>query len=145
MAAKEQPAARDQTAARTATDQAAREQAAREQAVTLGDFAGVIFLVPLDGREVGRAGLRIHRIHFFLGGVVYEDDRIAAHSVHGEIGHAQRSLAGNGRIEGIAARLQNLAGRIRRLRLHGRHRSVASANDGTHRLDGIAFVLGERQ
>ena len=32
MAAKEQPAARDQTAARTATDQAAREQAAREQA-----------------------------------------------------------------------------------------------------------------
>src|SRR6266513_2323936 len=32
MAAKEQPAARDQTAARTATDQAARDQAAREQA-----------------------------------------------------------------------------------------------------------------
>ena len=32
MAAKEQPAARDQTAARTATDQAAKEQAAREQA-----------------------------------------------------------------------------------------------------------------
>ena len=32
MAAKEQPAARDQAAARTATDQAARDQAAREQA-----------------------------------------------------------------------------------------------------------------
>ena len=117
-------------------------QAAGEQAVALGNFAAVVFLVPLDGRELGSARLGIDGIHFLVAGVVDEQDRVAAHAVEGEVGDRQRGLAADGGVEGVAAGVENPARGFGGLGFHGGNGGVASANDGAHGLGGVV-ALGE--
>src|ERR1019366_1781736 len=114
-------------------------EAAGEQAVALGNSPTVVFLVPLDGRELGCAGLGVDGVDLLVMSVVEENDGVAAHAVEREVGDCQRGLASDGGVGGVSAHGKNLAGGFGGLGFHGSDGGVASAN---HRAHGLGGVIG---
>ena len=51
--------------------------------------------------------------------IVDEHNGVTADSIERKIGHRERRLAADDCVERIATRFQDVAGRIRRFRLHG--------------------------
>ena len=118
-------------------------ESAGEQAVALGNLPAVVFLVPLDGCEFGGARLGVDGVDLLVASVVDENDGVTAHAVEREVGDCKRGLATDGRVEGVAAHSENLAGGFGGLGFHGSDGGVPSANDRTHGLGCIITLCVE--
>ena len=113
-----------------------------EKSVALRDFACVVFLIPLNRRKLGSAGLGVDGIDLLLARVVDEQDRVAAHAVERKVGYTQGGLACDGRVEGIPSGIKNPARGLGGFGFHGGNGGMASANDGAHGL--LSVGLGQQ-
>src|SRR5215471_12453628 len=56
-------------------------ESSRKKAVTFGDLASVVLLVPLDRRQLWRTGFSVDGIDLLVAGIVDKQDSIAAETV----------------------------------------------------------------
>ena len=67
------------------------------------NLAVAVLLVPLDGRQLGSAWLRVDGEHFFLARIVNEHNRVTADAIEGKVGDRKCCLTANNCIERVAA------------------------------------------
>ena len=105
---------------------------AGEQTVAVRQLAAVVFLVPVDCRQLRGARLGVDRHDLLCFRVIEENHRVAADAVGGKVGDRKRRLPCDRGVEGVAAGLENAPRRFGRFRLHRGDRRLPAANDRSH-------------
>src|SRR3954470_20721042 len=87
-----------------------------------GDEFQVAVLEFFEGESARAAAAGIEAVEFFCVGVPYDREQVAAESAAHRLGHAEDGIGGDGGVDGVAAGLQDLDGRLSGERLtRGRH------------------------